>query len=670
MWIARVFALALLACPLSARADVYWPRLPSDAELSAAAEAISAAWSQAQAGGGCVTEVYVEPPEIVRLTHKTDPQLRMAHLTQTMTLVERPWDFRAQGCSDDQPPRTRKIELYAALDYEPANAEFAFREITADLASYQSPARVGWDNWTASGKPPCADAVQQFKLDPNSVSAMRWDYADLRMQFDVALDRYRRDSGHEAHSSDNLFGMLPAVSWLAHQGGMVESVSKQFVFASDADRVRWQKEKPRHLPDDDAGVGTERALVSAIYSLSLTEKRKLFPGDVFYLALKLRNGDAREAMLLAHNTLRSLARENDNELTDVNRDIDFMNRHLESSLVRRNDLQDAGIWYHMFGTAFFEMQARGNWGGYTLWNSTVTPASDALFDALKKLNSALGGDPALLSEETRSVANSAAIEFEQWYRWLKDHQENDPDKYCYNYFGAQLGAWLYRDKLPALGGRAPLPAQPPQRMSFIGPLPASLFGEQVTVSLSPVDLRWEAGGKHLWLRQEDATLQGDLPLAVLPFFEEDTQSWGMAWSSGDSPYTLSLQATQDGNAHLLTVRDGVVYVHALPLVRGERFEVDIDPTRPPAAILRADGQRIEAISLVTGGEHVETGNADVQPEFDEELASAEREFQEAYEAYTRLITTGGSGSVEQALARYKAAYERRNRLRAEADSHR
>lgn len=670
MTITRICALVLLLFPLDARADIYWPRLPSDTELTAAAEAMGAAWSQAQAGSACVTEVQVEPAEIVRLTHKTDPQLRMAHLTQQITVLERPWDFRAQACSATRPPQARKLQLYAALDYEAASAGFVFREITADLATYQYSARVGWDGWLQPGKPPCLEAIQQYKLDPNSASAMRWDYADLRSQFTRALDRYRRDSNRDAYASDNLFGLLPSLSWLAHQGGMVETVSKQFVFATDADRARWQKEKPRRLPDDDAGVGTERALVSAICSLSLAEKRKLDPGDVFYLALKMRSGDAREAMLLAHNTLRSLARENDNMLTDVSQNIPFIKAHLETSLVRHNDLQDAGIWYHLFGTAYFEIQARGNWGGYTLWNSTVTPVSDRLFDALKRLNEALGGDPALLSQETRTVANSAAIEFEQWYRWFKDNQEDDPDKYCYNYFGAQLGSWLYREKLPALGGQAPAPAQPPQQMSIIGAIPAPYSGQVWMVSLSPMDLAWEAGGKRLSLQQSSGTLTGDLPLAVLPFFEADTRSWGMAWSSGDTPYTLKLQATQDGYAHLLTLQRGAVYLHPLPLVRGQRFEIAVDPQQPPAAVIREDGQRIEADRVVEPGGRVTPPRAAAQPTPDDALAEAEREFQAAYEDYTRLVTSGGAGSVEQALARYKAAYERRNRLRAEAEARR
>ena len=98
------------------------------------------------------------------------------------------------------------------------------------------------------------------------------------------------------------------------------------------------------------------------------------------------------------------------------------------------------------------------------------------------------------------------------------------------------------------------------------------------------------------------TLTGDLPLAVLPFFEADTRSWGMAWSSGDTPYTLKLQATQDGYAHLLTLQRGAVYLHPLtqyPLgvrtttLRGAApsFDVSMDPAlaRHPLPLMRGRG---------------------------------------------------------------------------------
>jgi hypothetical protein len=50
-------------------------------------------------------------------------------------------------------------------------------------------------------------------------------------------------------------------------------------------------------------------------------------------------------------------------------------------------------------------------------------------------------------------------------------------------------------------------------------------------------------------------------------------------------------------------------------------------------------------------------------EADDELITAQAEFDQAYRAYTILVTTGGEGDVTVALARYKAAYERLNALK-------
>ena len=50
-------------------------------------------------------------------------------------------------------------------------------------------------------------------------------------------------------------------------------------------------------------------------------------------------------------------------------------------------------------------------------------------------------------------------------------------------------------------------------------------------------------------------------------------------------------------------------------------------------------------------------------EADEELVTAQTEFDEAYRHYTTLVTVGGEGDVQEALARYKATYERLNALK-------
>lgn len=51
-------------------------------------------------------------------------------------------------------------------------------------------------------------------------------------------------------------------------------------------------------------------------------------------------------------------------------------------------------------------------------------------------------------------------------------------------------------------------------------------------------------------------------------------------------------------------------------------------------------------------------------EADEELALAQAEYDAAFSHYTSLVTTGAEGNVEEALARYKAAYPHLEALKA------
>ena len=520
------------------------------------------------------------------------------------------------------------------------------------------------------GKPPCDAALRAFGLDPNQPTKMRYDFQDLRGQFDAAIERFNHEGSQQAFSSDNLMGTVPALSWLAHQGGTMNVVSKRFVFASDADRERWQRARTRHLPDTDAGIGTERALHSAIYEMSVREGRKLSPGDVFYLALKQRGGHVRDAMLLAHNTLRSLARVNDNELTDVSQDIGFIERHLEQSLVELHPLANAGNWYHLFGTAYFEMQARGEWGPNTLAQLTVDGLGDLMFDKLAQMAQALKRDPGLELPQTRTAVSMLANEVEQFYRKHRTGQADDPVKYCYNVFGAQLGAWLYREKLRAPGAEPP-PLPPTQRMTILGPVPATMTGEKIVISLSPLHLRWEGNGYQMTLDQRTGQITGFYPLKLVPFFEPDTGTWGMLWVDQlRQPYTLRMEASADGHAHLLTTQPEGTRVHALPLRQGQRFRIDVAPDRLPSEISVDGGDQVAPMALAGRAEgalgaSAATTMATPIEATDDDLALAQREYDEAFESYTKLVTTGGAGDVTAALARYRQAYERLQRVNAE-----
>ncbi|MFO1494830.1 MAG: hypothetical protein U1F26_09230 [Lysobacterales bacterium] len=654
--------LFLAPAPLWAQ---YWTRLPSDGELQSAADTYASEMLKQRRQDPCHISSS-ETHRVVKLHHKTDSALFLAHLDLTLTTTRYEWDFRARDCNTAAPPVTASDDFNAVLMQDASSGAFTFGTSLAPLENWLTSYDEGWSAQAPTGKPPCPAAVRQFGLNPQAATASRWDLNDLRGQFAEAIARYNAENAQQTYATDNVMGVLPAISWLAHQGGTLNVVSKQFVFASDADRERWQRARTRTLPDTDAGVGTERALQSAIYSASKAAGRKLHPGDVFYLALQQRQGNVKDALLLAHNTLRSMARVNDNELTDVSQDIPFINDYLEQSVVQRNDLQNAGIWYHLFGTAYFEMQARGEWGVNTLAQLTVDGGGDLMFDALQEMHEIYKTDPTLQIPQNRSSISVLANQVEQLYRKLKDSQADDPDKYCYNVYGAQLGAWLYREKLPAIGGKAPASTPPPgETMTIFGPLPASVTG--VVISSSPLNLVWEGNGYRMTLDQASGQLSGYYPLKLIPYLESDG-SWGVLWEDQlGQPYRVQLQASADGAAHLTRVQDGEVSIHPITLTAGERLTLEVDGA---LQLTRADGELIGAIdpAASAAAAPVEVEAEPIQaeaPMADQALAEAQREYEAAYSAYTTLATTGGEGNIEEALARYKAAYARLQALKAE-----
>ena len=652
----------------------YWTRLPQDAELQAAADAYVQEWLAQRKDNPCQVSASATH-KLTKLHHKTDAALFLAHLEVYLTESTYDWDFRAKDCARSQPPVTRNDTFNAELYQDGKDGHFWFGNSLATMDTWLADYAPGWSPQAPVGKPPCPAAIREFGLDAQSATAMRYDLDDLRGQFSDAIARYNRENEQQTYATDNVLGTLPAISWLAHQGGTVDAVSKQFVFASDADRARWEKARTRTLPDADAGFGTERALVSAIYSASVAAKRKLTPGDVFYLALKQRNGNVKDALLLAHNTLRSLARVNDNMLTDVSQDIAFINDRLEQTVVKTNDLQNAGIWYHMFGTAYFEMQARGEWGVNTLAQVTVDGLGDAMFDVLNKMHGIFSKDPYLQLPQNRTSISVLANQVEQLYRKAKDGQADDPDKYCYNVFGAQLGAWLYREKLPAIDAKPPS-APATEVMTIFGVFPPGLDGEKIVISSSPLNLVWEGNGYRMSLDQRTGNLDGFYPLKLIPYFESDSKTWGLVWVDQlQQPYTLHMQASADGYAHITSAQNGQSSVYPIELKAGDEYQLELDNAAPLPEMVATQAVRAASIAPVSMSaetttaapvvEADDTGLPAEQPPVDDELAAAQREYDAAYSEYTTLVTVGGTGSVEAALARYKAAYERLQLLKAQ-----
>ena len=169
-----------------------------------------------------------------------------------------------------------------------------------------------------------------------------------------------------------------------------------------------------------APQNTEAALAQDIINEYNKEKKLLSPGDVLYLALKQTSGDVRMAMLMAHNTLRALARdEGDFNWCGIRQLPIPFNKIFEPIRGNRVGYQDpktdsfatdyGGPWYHLFGTAFYELETAGGTKG-TLITTSWT---------------------------------DFAQEFEQFYREWFGGQLPDPEKYCINLWGALIARELF-----------------------------------------------------------------------------------------------------------------------------------------------------------------------------------------------------------------------------------
>ena len=308
----------------------------------------------------------------------------------------------------------------------------------------------------------CKEGLAAYGIRQPAETHIRHDLDGLMADLRQAVAAYKsRNPGKPLHVSvpDSKVAQLAALNWLYASGGGLNNrfdmrnTSQDFVFtrAEDAQTVLRYQASFQRL-EKAAPRGNEAGLMQGIVRKSLRESRRLNPGDVFALALEQRNGDARSAALLAHNTLRSLARSGDANLTGIQPDRAFFGRYLATirggqlpSRPARDPLagDNAGPWYHLFGTAFFEIQARGE----QVANVTRSGMGGGLNSGLVGVGTAqrivnyirsLVSDPS-----TPSAASSAANDIEQLVRKYFTDSVDDPEKYCFNVWGATMGGWLF-----------------------------------------------------------------------------------------------------------------------------------------------------------------------------------------------------------------------------------
>lgn len=158
--------------------------------------------------------------------------------------------------------------------------------------------------------------------------------------------------------------------------------------------------------------GTEPYFLEGLKGLKKSLGRQLTPSDVMKLALEHRDGEVDRALLLAHNTLRALARpgQGDFGVTGVDGDPKLF----DDLFVKLREGDNSGVWYHTFGTAFFRYKLMAD----------------------------------VTAKEHPSTMSDTANTLEQFFREWWTKQPPDPEKYCFNIWGANAGAELYQKVHP------------------------------------------------------------------------------------------------------------------------------------------------------------------------------------------------------------------------------
>ncbi len=525
------------------------------------------------------------------------------------------------------------------------------------------------------GKPLCDEALSYFGIKQPPATHIRQDYANLSKGFEAALARYKAETGQDTFMSVPGTGAVRALNWLFAEGGTWGNLSaegkkysQEFAF-TDPDTGNSLVGYNKGIQEGTIPVkqGTEVALLREIVRESTDKKKKLDPGDVFLLALKQVKGDTRLAMLLAHNTTRSLARGADAEFTGVAPDLQFFNTYLAPirggplppAAPIKNQLElppepgqaadttklqgpapatgdplagdNAGPWYHLFGTGFFEMQIQGDFASLPL--QALQGARQTPLDA----------PPGAISEgNLSSLANS----LEQYYREWLGGRSSDPEKYCFNVWGAKLSAVIGQNlraqgKLKAgpagarlmLGPNAREPAPPWEpgtagsttdisiKQAPLAPM-ANLPAKRTACAgakagacakgamLSPASITWEGGGQKLVFDQPRQQLRGSYPVA-LRFLPERDGTLAVVWADLSGQRTkVTFEGVRAGTVRVVTLQgEGRATAFSAAVRPGETLTMQHGPGAEAPALARADGRPVPAVRTGGGGGAV----AAVQP---------------------------------------------------------
>ena len=500
---------------------------------------------------------------------------------------------------------------------------------------------INWGDWVFdgdgvsgvfTGPPPlCDEAVSFFGMDAQKVadtpSGMLVSYDELSAGFETAVAAYKQAHGEGSITFSPGTSAYMAGEWLFGYGGGggsdAPAVRKEFSFTDEKDGKlnaaiinSTTYGDDGSLPDLYTGryhppAGTEASLVQDMVMASGSAGRRLTPGEVLGLALAETGGDGRKAFLLAHNALRGLGRGNlgDQAVFGIGTDLKFFNKYLQPM---SSGGDDAGVWYHIFGTGFYHLQTYGkdsSGSAATAANVVTTAAYPLIFGGTlparlltKYPDRILSVLDSVRSFDDRSGLSKVAADFgatpydrfaytsEQAFRENPIFGRNKPDpaKFCYNLFGIKVATAFHNGypqyrPVPTLTGWTNEGATP------------AVADSTVHIGGSPVDFTWEQGGATLTMDHKTGALTGNLVLDVIPFYEQSSQTYGAIWvDSPEAPVRVTFKATDAGTLHLQSVDSAnQLTAYTAPVAAGDSLTYATPEGAKQPVLVGADGMAIE-----------------------------------------------------------------------------
>ncbi len=430
-------------------------------------------------------------------------------------------------------------------------------------------------NGTLTGWVPLCAEASQFFLDQAAAydhHGIRVGYDQLSAQVQTAIDQWEAE--HSAKATMSKGGDAVAAGMWLFSDKAVDWAPwvSSFSLSPDPDTKAGAKALADVTVNQVSGKlydgrftpppGSESALAQTIARASTKQQRRLGMGDVYKLALDQTGGDTMLAALLAHNTLRSLAREGTIGFTGLVTDPSFFGKYL----VSLRDGDNAGVWYHTFGTMYYQLEnAQGTTAASKVYSTLGVAgagvmyiptwlfgsASDYVFGSTKafRLQQMLEGiiNGALPTNRTgwSGFANAA----EQAYRQIYGGNPPDPEKYCFNVWGTNLAQAII-DRV--------ITTPPFQVFDSTRTNPFSnLAGDTMDINRiggtgSPVDVKLEVDGVTLFLDQQAGVMaaNGDFPYPVWPYRTAEG-TFGLWWvvPAGQPEPTVTYTAVKSGSLH-------------------------------------------------------------------------------------------------------------------------